>query len=132
MLVIADTSPINYLVAIEFVGILPQLYGRIIIPVEVRDELPAAGGHVRLWAEDPPDWIDICPCDPRLRDDPRWALLDSGERAALALATVCQPSLILLDERAGTRIARADRADLAAGSNPSSEADFLSLSENYC
>ncbi len=30
MLVIADTSPINYLVAIEFVGILPQLYGRII------------------------------------------------------------------------------------------------------
>jgi len=33
--VIADTSPINYLVLIDEVGILPRLYHRIVIPEEV-------------------------------------------------------------------------------------------------
>jgi len=31
-IVIADTSPINYLVLIDEIGILPRLYQRIIIP----------------------------------------------------------------------------------------------------
>ena len=39
MRVIADTSPLNYLVWIESVEILPQLYGGVLIPPEVRDEL---------------------------------------------------------------------------------------------
>ena len=33
--VIADTSPINYLVLIDEVGILPRLYRRIVISEEV-------------------------------------------------------------------------------------------------
>jgi predicted nucleic acid-binding protein len=44
--------------------------------------------------------------DPVLRDDPRWRVLDPGERAALALAAR-QPSILLIDERAGAGIARA-------------------------
>jgi len=108
MLVIADTSPINYLVSIEEVEILPQLYGTIVIPPEVRTELLAAEGRVRLWIADLPDWAEVRACDPRLRDDPRWRLLDIGERAALALAAGHQPSLLLIDERAGTEVARAE------------------------
>ena len=41
-----------------------------------------------------------------MRDDPRWQSLDLGERAALALAIERQPSVLLIDERAGSAIAR--------------------------
>jgi predicted nucleic acid-binding protein len=108
MLVVADTSPLNYLVWIESAEILPKLYGKVIIPPEVRDELLAtdAPSIVRAWAADLPHWIEVHIPDVALRDDPRWRSLDLGERAALALATVCQPSVILIDERAGSAIAR--------------------------
>jgi predicted nucleic acid-binding protein len=34
-LVIADTSPLNYLVLINEVRILPDLYGQVVVPPEV-------------------------------------------------------------------------------------------------
>ena len=60
MLVVADTSPLNYLVWIESVDILRQLYGQVVIPAEVRDELLAADAPmvVRSWANVLPDWIE--------------------------------------------------------------------------
>ena len=81
MVVIADTSPLNYLVWIEAVEILPQLYGSVIVPTEVRDELLAAEAPsmVRSWARNLPGWIEVCDCDPEMRDDPRWRVLDPGE-----------------------------------------------------
>ena len=88
MPVIADTSPLNYLVWIGAVEIPPQLYGKVAIPPEVRAELLAtdAPAVVRSWACEIPRWVDVCASDPVLRDDPRWRVLDLGERAALALA----------------------------------------------
>jgi predicted nucleic acid-binding protein len=62
---------------------------------------------VRSWARDLPSWAEVCASDPVLRDDPRWRVLDLGERAALALAAARQPSILLIDERAGAEIARA-------------------------
>jgi predicted nucleic acid-binding protein len=62
---------------------------------------------VRSWASDIPTWVEVCAVDPILRDDPRWRDLDPGERAALALASTRQPAVLLIDERAGTEIARA-------------------------
>ena len=38
MLVVADTSPLNYLVWIESAAILHRLYGNVIIPPEVRSK----------------------------------------------------------------------------------------------
>ena len=106
MLVVADTSPLNYLVWIEAAGILPKLYGEVIIPPEVRDELLAmdAPSVVRAWANRLPDWIEVQAPDAALRDDPRWRSLDLGERAAIALATVRQPSVLLLDEAARLKL----------------------------
>lgn len=108
MQVVADTSPLNYLVWIELVEVLPKLYGQVIIPPEVRHELLAADAPlvVQSWASHPPNWIEIAAPGTTLRDDPRWQSLDLGERAALALATECQPSILLIDERAGSIIAR--------------------------
>lgn len=108
MLVVADTSPLNYLVWIDLVSILPKLYGQVVIPEEVLAELLAtdAPAPVRAWASAPPDWIEVQTPDAAIHDDPRWQSLDEGERAALSLATTHQPSLLLIDERAGSAVAR--------------------------
>src|SRR5260370_27728238 len=52
MAVVADTSPLNYLVLIEAVEILPLLYKRICVPEAVIAELrsPDAPLPVRQWA----------------------------------------------------------------------------------
>ena len=41
--VIADTSPLNYLVLIGEVGILSRLYGNVVVPPEVLAELADSG-----------------------------------------------------------------------------------------
>ena len=103
MLVVADTSPLNYLIWIHSVVTLQQLYRSVLIPREVRDELLAADAPavVKSWASHLPGWIEVCATDPVLREDPRWQFLDLGERAALALAVARQPSILLIDERKG-------------------------------
>jgi hypothetical protein len=42
LLVVADTGPINYLILIERIGILPALFEKVILPSVARDELTAA------------------------------------------------------------------------------------------
>ena len=108
MLAVADASPLNYLVWIESVEVLTKLYGKVIIPPEVRNELlaPDAPSIVRGLADELPNWVEVHTPGAALRDDPRWRSLDLGERAALALANQLQPSLLLIDERAGSAIAR--------------------------
>lgn len=61
MLVVSDTSPINYLVLLQQDSLLPALYGRVVIPPAVHEELqrvhsPAA---VRQWAAQPPARLTV-------------------------------------------------------------------------
>jgi predicted nucleic acid-binding protein len=50
-LVIADTSPINYLLLIGHIDIRPALFDKVILPAAVWDELkhPKAPPVVRSW-----------------------------------------------------------------------------------
>lgn len=103
MLIVADTSPINYLILIESDHVLPSLYGRIVIPPEVLDELrdPAAPEAVRAWAASPPTWLEVkvaLVVDPTLP-------LDPGERAAIALAQELAADRLLIDEQDGREVA---------------------------
>ena len=41
MIVVADTTPLNYLILIESVDVLPELYGEISVPMAVMRELGA-------------------------------------------------------------------------------------------
>ena len=56
LVVIADTSPIRYLVEIGRAEILPALFGEVLIPKQVRDELsdPRTPEIVRAWILHPP------------------------------------------------------------------------------
>jgi predicted nucleic acid-binding protein len=84
MAVVADTSPVNYLVLIAQIDLLARLYARILIPPAVLAELkhPLAPEPVRHWACDAPTWLEVL--------SPKSNLilpnLDLGETEAIALA----------------------------------------------
>jgi hypothetical protein len=59
--VIADTSPVNYLLLIGEIAILPRLYGQVLIPPEVLAELSDADAppQVLQWVRLRPTWMMI-------------------------------------------------------------------------
>jgi predicted nucleic acid-binding protein len=60
-LVVADTGPLNYLVLIEAIELLPKLFQRVFAPEAVRAELldQDAPAVVRAWAAQPPGWLEV-------------------------------------------------------------------------
>lgn len=101
MVVVADTSPINYLVLIGQIEILPHLYLRVLVPPAVIEELahPLAPAPVRNWATHPPLWLEVL----KPKVGIHVANLDPGESEAIALATEMRVELLLIDEQAGRR-----------------------------
>lgn len=103
MLVIADTSPLNYLILIDAVELLPRLYKQIILPQAAWEELkdPGAPLAVSTWANALPSWVDLRTA-PHVHDAERdLASLGDGEREAILLAELYRHQtevLLLLDE----------------------------------
>lgn len=106
MIVVSDTSPINNLAAINQLHLLQQLYGTVLIPEAVYQELtdpdfPVAGAkEVQTFT-----WIQI-----RAVED--WTMLkalsselDPGEAEAIVLALEMKAEQVLIDERRGRMIA---------------------------
>lgn len=96
--VIADTSPLNYLILIEQVELLRALYSEVWIPDVVAAELrdPDAPLKVAQWASRLPSWIQVQPTPASPKQFER---LDDGERAAIVLAQAQSvPVLLLLDD----------------------------------
>ncbi|MBD2579471.1 DUF3368 domain-containing protein [Oscillatoria sp. FACHB-1406] len=105
MIVVSDTSPINYLLLIDRIDLLPQLFQQIIIPDVVRDEMlaPLAPPVLQQWITNPPPWLIVQPVS---GVDATLSLLDPGEQAAITLAQTLPADLLIIDERLGRRIAR--------------------------
>lgn len=105
-LVVADAGPLNYLVLIGAVTVLPALFERIFIPVAVYDELAHADAPslVQDFVAHKPDWLEVRRNPDRSEND--HSRLDEGERAAIALATAIGADLLLMDDRAGVLAAR--------------------------
>ena len=101
-LVVSDASPVNYLILIGEVDILPKLFSKVLLPRVVwLDELqhPDAPGSVRAWAKELPDWVEVR--DPGTVPP---SSLHPGETHAIALALE-QDCPILLDEREARALA---------------------------
>jgi predicted nucleic acid-binding protein len=98
MIVIADATPLNYLILIHQADLLPRLFDRVLIPPAVFDELQhvETPESVRHWIGHPPDWLRIEPL--RSAPDPSLDHLDAGEREAIALAEEIHADQLLLDE----------------------------------
>ena len=99
MLVIADSSPIHYLLLIGQIDSLPSLDERIIVPEIVIAELrhQRTPETVRDWLKARPDWLDVQ--QPRLTASGTLTDLDDGERDAILLAMEREADLLLLDDR---------------------------------
>jgi predicted nucleic acid-binding protein len=106
-LVVADTGPLNYLVLIDAIELLPKMFEKVYTPAAVQAELldPDAPGIVRAWAAQPPPWLEVRQVTSAI-DDPTWRALDAGEREALALARAIGAELVLMDDRAGVAVAK--------------------------
>ena len=105
MIVISDTGPINYLILIGHIDILPALFEKVILPSVVREELTAAPALVRTWIASPPPWVEVRTVTD-FRPDTSLRNLDAGEENAIALALELHADLILMDDREGVAAAR--------------------------
>jgi predicted nucleic acid-binding protein len=105
MIVVADTSPLNYLVLIDEVELLPALFGQVLVPTAVFRELQHSGtpAKVREWISQPPQWLEIR----SVASNPSPALmrLDIGEREAIQLALELDAGVVLMDETEGRTVA---------------------------
>ncbi len=98
MTVICDTSPLCYLILIDRVEVLPQLFNRIIIPTAVYTELLAEGSYPKIqdWIAEPPGWLEIQTVTTLLPGLPN--KLGAGEQEAISLAVQLNAALIILDD----------------------------------
>ena len=115
MIVLSDTSPINYLVLIGHVDVLPALFGEVILPAVVQGELlhPGAPQVVRDWLANPPSWHMIrhaTQVDATIQ-------LGAGEIEAISLAVELGADLVLMDDRVGRRTAEARGVPVAGTLN---------------
>lgn len=103
MIVIADTTPINYLVLIGEQELLPALFYQVILPEAVFRELLATATPqvVRQWLSNHPQWLEIRKVT--MAPDTSLSHLDEGEREAIQLAEELGADLILVDEKAARR-----------------------------
>lgn len=101
MTVIADISPIHYAVAIGIADALFALYGKLVVPTGVFEELrdDGAPAALRHWLQRNSQRIEVRSVSDTA--DPDVAHLDRGEREAILLAEQIGNSLLIIDERDG-------------------------------
>ena len=107
MRVISDTSPLILLAKIGRLELLFQLYGQVVVPVSVLDEIRGRSTEETTAIESlvenqaleiqrgSPEALERVPAD-----------LGAGEREAIALAMETEADIVVLDDREGRRVAR--------------------------
>ena len=90
MIVVSDTSPINYLLLIDQLDLLPRLFQQIIIPDVVRDEMLDLGAPpvLQQWISDSPPWLTVQAVSVI---DETLSALDPEEQAAITICVVREP-----------------------------------------
>jgi predicted nucleic acid-binding protein len=103
MIVVSDTTPLNYLILIEAADVLPALFGRVYAPKAVMLELsdPRSPQPVREWASSPPAWLTVQ--EPAQVDATLPKKLHKGEVEAISLAQELGADWVLIDERKASR-----------------------------
>ena len=92
IVVVADTSPLNYLIRINCDHVLPVLYERVYVPAAVVEELghPRAVAAVRAWLARTPSWLVVEQVEEL--GDPRLARLDAGDSGSASRVNKGLPS----------------------------------------
>ncbi len=99
MVVISDTTTITNLLKIEKIHILKNLFGKVIIPQAVRDELGIVEHHEEFLASC--DWIEVSSVIDVQHVAGLLADLGKGEAEAIVLAIEQQVDYLIIDELKG-------------------------------
>jgi len=98
MIVVSDTTAITSLLQVGQCDLLARLYGVVLIPQAVHQELLVA--HLVL-----PDFLCVEPAHNRAEVQRLQSELDLGEAEAIVLAKEKTADLLLMDEAEGRRVA---------------------------
>ena len=106
MIIVADTSPLCYLILIEEINLLPRLFGKIYIPQAVAQELEHEDAPIQVknWFKNSPSWLIINPNLP-INDD-SLNHLHLGEKQAILLAEKADADLLIIDEKSARKTAQ--------------------------
>lgn len=106
MIVVSDASPLISLAAVDLLPLLRDLYGTVLIPPAVHQEIrhakPSAPGAAALGAA---SWLRVESLRGEFLVRALEGELDRGEAEALALATEQGAELTLIDEHRGRKVA---------------------------
>ncbi len=106
MIIVSDTTPISELAKVGRLHLLADLFGTVIIPPQVFEEL-SAGNHPAAAVVSQLDWLDIREVDATSTQSlMQLNNLDLGESAAIILAEALKAEQLLIDERAARKVAR--------------------------
>ncbi len=98
MIVVSDTSPLTALLTVGEADLLVRLFGDVIIPKEVQNEL--ARSHTSL-----PPWIRVEAVKNPTEAARLSKIVDKGEAEAIELAKELHADRLLINERKGRRLA---------------------------
>lgn len=102
MIVVSNTSPISNLAGIGQLDLLQRLYGNVIIPPAVYQEILNAGEtEPATLAIQTLNWIITQPVTNRSLLESLQTNLDPGEAEAIALAVELKAERLIIDERRG-------------------------------
>lgn len=98
MKAVSNTSPLSYLVLIELIDVLPELFSEILVPESVLAELSHQDSPalVQAFASQPPSWIQVHQVNV---EQPELAHLHKGESDAIALARMVEADWVVLDDK---------------------------------
>ena len=103
MIVVSDASPIIALAAIGRLDLLPDLYGEVVVPIAVHEEITARPDGAALVAGRP--WLSARAARDRDLVSRLEIELDRGEPEAIALAVELPADLLVIDDRRGRTVA---------------------------
>lgn len=114
MTVVCNTSPISNLAVIGQLTLLQHVYGSVIIPQAVADEIAkVATIYTQAGSVPSQPWITIqSVADATVVQRLQGKKLDLGESEAIALALELDAELLIIDEQLGRRIAVNEGLDI--------------------
>jgi len=100
LIVVSDTSPILNLDRIGRIDLLPQLFGQVVVPTTVFQELSKLPNRSYAFP-----WLTITSAVNQELVTSLRMELDPGESEAIVLAQELNADILLIDERRGRRVA---------------------------
>ena len=104
--IVSDTSCIGYLIQVNLLNLLQIIYGEIIIPDAVNEEIfQLENRGYNLTEFKNADWIKICHTNNLSNVNDYKYILDKGELEAISLAIELKADLLIIDEKLGRIVA---------------------------